>query len=242
MSVEKDKLWSAYLDGELSTSEAAGFDESLTPRECQRLQSEMRLERGLAEVMQEATPCPDAVWAQVRARIQAQSVARPVATRWSPRWLAVAAGILFLVGVSLAYGRFDATPAFLNVPSSVSELVAHSEWRESWDNAQTYLHDHNIQLALRPLEPEKLDVHRRLEFLGASHATYHGADVVELFFECCNRPIMLSVAAKDSDAALKMVASAGVGDVKESRVIGDYVVAYVGHHPAYGLMSVFEEI
>ena len=59
---EREKLWMAYLDGEMTSTEAAAFDASLTPEERARLAGEMRLESGLAAALQGDVVCPDAVW------------------------------------------------------------------------------------------------------------------------------------------------------------------------------------
>lgn len=236
MSIDNEKQWSAYLDGELSTSEAARFDESLAPRDNERLQAEMRLERGFAEVLSEATRCPDTTWAQICRDVHMQPKTRPTAWRWTGPLAALAATILILIGAALAYQQANANPPFLDIPADISFLP---EWHDEWDHAQSYLHENNIQLALRPLDQSQLKLHGKIEFIGANHTTYHGVDVVQLYFECCRRPVMLSVAVKGSDAAHHMHTAKCV---RKCREVGDYVVALVANHGADGLLDAFVEI
>lgn len=242
MSIEREKLWSAYLDGELSASEAASFDESLSPRESDRLAAEMRLENGLGDALSQAPPCPDAVWASLQTKIQPGPATMRASAKWYKPTLPAAIAMIVLIGAGAAYFQYQREAAFLRLPGTVDDLALHAEWRESWTHVQDFFHENHFELALRPLDSEDLDVHSRIQFLGASRQQYHGEDVIELMFDCCRRPIMLAVARRDSDAAAAIAKSVGEGTVRDSRIVGDYVVAYVGNHPAYGLMDIFVEI
>lgn len=242
MSSDKEKMWSAYLDGELSTSEAAAFDESLSQREGERLASELRLEHAIGDTLAQSTRCPDLVWARVQAQLHATSRSTIRTPHWSTRILAAAACLAMLFGAGWAFARLNNAPHFLDMPASVPELALNAEWRDSWEHVQEYLEGYDVHLALRPLDSDELDLHDSIRFVGAARQRYHGEDVIELMFDCCKRPIMLTLVPKQSDAATKIAESVGVGDVRETRVVGDYMVAYVGHHPAYGLMDIFAEI
>ena len=71
---EHEKLRSAYLDGELSASESARFDESLTPGQRERLAGEMRFESAMSETLSKGASCPDALWLRTLARREAAPV------------------------------------------------------------------------------------------------------------------------------------------------------------------------
>jgi hypothetical protein len=243
MSMDQEKAWSAYLDGEMSTPEASAFESSLAERGYRRLEAEMKLEAGMAETLCTGGDCPDAVWDRTREMLQAQMKATSGhGILWDRRVLALAASILVCVGAAWAYYAYTGTPSFMVVPASARELAARTESEPIWENAETYLHDHNIQLALRPLESDTLDVHDSLEFLGATHVRYHGEEVVELLFDCCSKPIVLAVAPRHSHVASMMTEAVGGGNVQGTQVVGDYVVAVVAKHRANGLMNVFAEI
>ncbi len=243
MSMDQEKAWSAYLDGELSTPEASAFEASLADRGYRRLEAEMKLEAGIAEALCTGGDCPGPVWDRTRDMLQAQMKAKSGhVLPWDRRVMAVAASILVCIGAAWAYYEYTGTPSFMVLPASPGELAERTESEPIWENAETYLHDHNIQLSLRPLESDKLDVHDSIEFLGATHVNYHGEEVVELLFDCCDKPIVLAVAPKESHVASMMTGAVGGGNVQGTQVVGDYVVAVVGRHRVYGLMNVFAEI
>jgi hypothetical protein len=238
MSSEQEKLWSAYLDAELSASEATAFEESLTERSRQRLEAEVRLERGLGEALCADAACPAATWGRIEQMIRAQ--AAPT-RRWNPWWtrIAAAAMLALMAGSVWAYNHYVSTPPFLQPADSVMALEDLDELGPNWAYAENYLREHGIHLTLQPLDPGALDLHGRLEFLGASHVAYRGDEVVQLLFVCCRKPIRVAVAPKDSRAAARMKAAVDGDRVRGTREVGDYVVAVVGRHRADGLMNVF---
>ena len=53
MSMDREKLWQAYLDGELSIAETSEFEATLNAEERDRLQAEKSFESGLADALSE---------------------------------------------------------------------------------------------------------------------------------------------------------------------------------------------
>ena len=99
MDGKKERLWQAYLDGELSTGESAEFEQSLSPSEREGLASEMRFERALAERLGENAHCPDEVWERTKALVagaEAPALAQSSRRRWY--W-----GVATLAAASIAF-------------------------------------------------------------------------------------------------------------------------------------------
>lgn len=58
MKKNLDMMRQAYLDGELSASEASEFEATLDAAERERLAAEVRFENGLAERLAQDAKCP----------------------------------------------------------------------------------------------------------------------------------------------------------------------------------------
>ena len=67
MDNNQEQVWQAYIDGELSATEMAGFEASLSPEEQERLTSDIQFVRGLSERLSEDAACPCDVWERTKA-------------------------------------------------------------------------------------------------------------------------------------------------------------------------------
>ena len=103
-NVKKGIYWQAYLDGELSASEAADFEANLDDRERQLLASEMSFESAFAEKLGMDATCPDQVWENTRALIEAKRAPRRSMKRlyYGAATFAAAASIAFMIAPCLA--------------------------------------------------------------------------------------------------------------------------------------------
>ena len=79
--MDKEKLWVAYLDGQLSASETVSFEAALTEAERNHAAQEVLLERALGDSLQEAPVCPDVLWQAVAAELSASAVSRAASSR-----------------------------------------------------------------------------------------------------------------------------------------------------------------
>jgi hypothetical protein len=238
-------MWSAYLDGELTASEAAEFDQSLSDDDRQRLTGEVRLEQGLADALSRGGACPIEVWKRTCAAIQSQSGTPANVTPFSPRmWrgmAALAAAVLVVVGL-VAYQNANTTPEFLQMEArTVTQLAETAEIPAgSVDELNRVLHDTlDIHLTMRPLDAPigtQEHVHPR-SVVGAHHVTYRGEDVVELLFNCCSKPVKMVVMPEGSAAAHAVGTAVANGEIQAVRDLGGYVVALVGEHEATGLLD-----
>jgi len=244
MNERKEHLWQAYVDGELSAGEAAEFEASLTEDDRERLAEDMRFERALAERLSEGAECPDDVWERTRAMVQEQAPPIAALPSRAKRWrlgaatLAAAASVAFFISqyTSFLTGP-DFGPAIL-AASTLEELAEKSEIEPGVDAAVEFFEESGIDLALVVDQPTE-GQHRRVEVVGARHDSLGGEDVTELLMGCCGFPLKLLVAKRDSAAAHEIsVATTGDSDIQSTRIVGDYLAAVVGHHPAHALLDV----
>lgn len=248
MAGNKEHLWQAHIDGQLSAAEASAYENSLTPAERELLAADARFERRLGETLGQPVACPADVWQRALAKVQIENVAgpNPQAKRlrrwlWGGATLAAAASVAF--GLSLALwpkGPLGA-PSIALAAGSVRELRSQAQTDRTEKAAEAFLHVRNVDVRV-VLDIDRLyavtHYDHRMAFLGAGSELFEDQEIAELFFDCCNHPAKLVIAHQDSSAARALTRALGnYGDVQVVRDAGDYVVAVVGKHPAYDLID-----
>lgn len=244
MSTQQDNLWSAYLDGELTASEAAAFDSSLSPTERERLQAEVRFETAMGEILGRASGCPADVWDRTIGAIST-STARPSReTPWRQFGALAVAAVLMLTAGFAVYRSVFALPAFLDgdlAPDALTHLeIASSDVRE----VNAYLHDHGVTLTLHPFgdgEQFTRPGHHTVVLLGASEEEFAGDQVAEIIYECCGKPIKVIVAPKSGPVGDAVRKAIRMDAVRDYRTIGGYIAVLVGNHPTRGLLELLSD-
>lgn len=243
MSVQREHMWSAYLDGELSASEAAEFDQTLTPAEKDLLQSEVRFERALGDVLSRGGACPEDVWQRTMSAVS--TLGGPSSRSTRGRWFGgLAAAAVALICAAGYYQTVLAVPGFLRMKEDSIEELRAELIAPSSDVAQVndFLHNHGVTLTLYPApEGKKFRFHQSPELLGASERSYRGEHVPEILYECCGKPVKLVILPRNSvaaDAARKAIKRDAVC---EYRTIGDYIVVVVGTHTSRGILDLLNE-
>ncbi len=252
MKKNVEQYWQAHLDGELSASEAADFEASLTDAQREQLAVDMRVERVLAEHLGRDAECPDEVWERTKARIAQLDEARTshVTSRrrwyWGAATLAAAAALAFVISVIAPMGDSPESSSVIMAASSVEELVATSEAGSGSDSAERYIREKGVALYLE--DESFLDTIRGLHYdvhiIGARQEWHDGEPVTEVLFECCERPVKILLASLDSKVAGEIglaTAHAQKGHVQATRVVGDYLVAVVSRHETHGLLDMIAE-
>ena len=244
MSIGNDRVLSAYLDGELSASEASEFDRVLTESERQRLAGEVVLERALADALAKDAACPDVAWDRLRDSIQAQSqrASNGVRGRWRGKALLAAAAVL-VVGIAGVFAMVggERTDFLRMTERDVAELKeASAVDAVSLAAVNEYVHARGYGIDVVPIVNSEVRHHRR-ELLGAREHSYRGEKVMELLFDCCGKPLKVVVAARNGSAARHIAEALARGEIQASRPVGDYVAAVVGRHKAVNLLDLVTE-
>ncbi len=240
MSHERDRLWSAYLDGELSSREAADFHQTVSPEERVRLAQEVCLETALVERLTLQSECPSEVWRRLRDRIDKRTkrgrFARLIGRRRA-RWavgIASAAAVLvaLLVWQVLREARHEGVVQedLYEVADDVPALVRSAEVAGDIVRVRSFMAAHGIDVHLKAIPSSGEAGGHEVRLVGARKV--HGRDEagVELFFACCGQPVKVILAALGSDLARELAAAQERGQVRNSRVVGGFLAAAVGRH------------
>jgi len=239
----REQLWQAYLDGELSACEAAQFEATLSDAEQRQLAAEMRFDRALADRLRRDADCPDALWERTRAKLA--PAARPGrARRLVLTGAALAAALLAVFVLPELYPMgFSTGSDVIHAARSVEDLIAQSETEPGLTNVQEYLDDKGVSLKL--LKDCALfrgaPGHPPGKVLGVRQIRFGGTRVTEVFVDCCGRPVKFVLAPQGSRAARLLAEAAALhNDVQAANDVGDYAVAVVARHPADRLMNLFD--
>ena len=252
MKNNAEQYWQAYLDGELSASEAADFEASLTDGQREQLAVDMRVERILAEHLGRDAECPDEVWERTKARVaRLNETGTPHATSrrrwyWGTATLAAAAAFAFVISIIAPIGGSPELSSVVLAATSVEELVATSEAEPGSDSAEKYIREKGVSLHLE--DDSLLETirghHYDLRIIGARQELHNGEPVTEVLFECCGRPIKVVLASLDSNVAGEIglaAAQAQEGHGQATRVVGGYLIAVVSRHESHGLLDMISE-
>jgi hypothetical protein len=247
MNTDREQMWQAYVDGELSACEAAQFETSLTEAERTRLAAEMRFERALSEQLREDCPCPEAAWQRAReAVISCEMASAPTRSRrfaLAGATLAAAAAVALVLSYAPGYLDSARDAKVIHAAESIEELEAESETDRGWESVQAYLDAHGIELTLT--ERKQLLgflFHRRIELIGARQVKFSGGLVTELLIDCCDKPVKLILAKKHSEAgrALLRAAAEDNTDIQGTRKVNGYIAAVVAIHPSNFLLNLVD--
>lgn len=231
---EKERLWSAYIDGELTAAEAARFEDSLPDVERQRLTAESRFERGLAERLSAPVTCPERLWEDTRAAVVRHDNARQTKPSMS-RWIVGLGGLAAAMLIAVVFvGPQLGEPALASV-LQVNDWPSEVPVPES--AVEDYFGQRNIQLHLNHPPPDSGVLHHPMDLLGAAPGTYNGDEFVQVYARCCGKPVKLVVAPSDSALARKIEKPSWRRQVQEVWTVGDYTAILVGNHRARPLLD-----
>lgn len=229
---DKERLWSAYLDGELTAAEAARFDQSLTPDERARLMAEMKVEAQINERLGAEVTCPDAVWQNAVAAVRQNEITsdgiRP-ATRWIAGLSAVAAALI--VATVFIVPRYS-PPALASV-LSVDQYSCVNDIRVPEAEVNEYLRQRSFFVRIE--NESSIPTHHKSFLAGVATREHKGEEFVEVYFGCCRRPVKVIVTPYDSKLAglIRDAAKRSkTPSVQKIDRVGGYIAVLVGEHPA----------
>ena len=236
---EKEKLMMAYLDGQMSATEASAFDDTLTPEERDFMAAEMRIETGLAEALGGDAACPDALWRRTQLCMRNQNT-QPRRQRTALRgWLAAAAALVIAAGLYFVFSPKEDQRLFAMVEASVDELATTADVPAEDAALRDFLKAHGLDIAFEAFSDVHPESPHLAALLGARVRTYNDEPTVELLYNCCGRPARI-VLAKEGTASAKQLEQAmnvktvqRVGKVRGhvAGVISDHCRRVDGHHP-----------
>ena len=206
MNMEQEHKRTAWLDGELSASEAAAFLAELSDAERHELEQEKHLNEGIASLLRADAPCPLSAWKRATAAVyEAEAAQTRTRFQWRKAALIAApiAAVLLVVLMLAVPSTTDATPTFLKLAgATVPELEHYSSVQPERDQVDQLLRQYGFNLSLDEISvPAHEEAQgRTLRLIGASTATYRGETVVVLLFACCNKPTQVVITARGGEA------------------------------------------
>jgi hypothetical protein len=238
--LNKEKLWVAYLDGQLSASESVAFEATLSDVERSQAARELLLERAFGEALQEAPPCPDQLWMQVAGQIAAAQPRPSLAGQ--PRVLAaalisLAALTLFTFGDSL--WRQRPVEPILALAAGLPEFEQQSSTSGELDAVVDFMRQRDVQLMLTDVATVPGIGRHPVRLVGASEQGCHGNSVVEIRFECCHKPVKVVLAVAGTKASSILQEGNRSGEVQHLRREGAYLIGVVSKHHAPDLTQLF---
>lgn len=240
---EREKRWMAYMDGQMSTSEALEFERSLSSREQDRIGGEVKLESAICESLMGRQCCPIALWNSLADRMKSPAPALSRKVYWASRGLTVlAATALILFGAtlftdsSMNANRVEAGSLRIS-ETDVARYASESEVPATFEAAQKFLNDNAIDLQLANLAHLTTARGHKIEFLGACRSKCKEKSLIELRFSCCGQPAALLVARVGSSGARMIRSASHCGDIQDCREESGYVLAVACGHKSPGLID-----
>ncbi len=245
---EKEALWMAYLDGQMTASESSAFDSSLTPEDRERLAAEMRLEAGLAERLCQCPACPEALWKRLELQMNNGAARR----RRTSLTFAAAAAVALVIGTAwfggiasgLFPGKYDNTVGAVSglaIPDETPEaFAAHAETPApaTREATEKFLLDNNIHLAINDYHEVNPKSRHDVRLVGACKGNCPERTLYEVLFTCCGQPVKIVIAKKGTGGDKMIGKARKCGEIQDMVGMGEYTVAVVGKHPAPDLIDV----
>ena len=245
MNPKTEQMWQAYIDGEMSATEMAAFEESLSASERQLLASDVKFERALSDRLAEDATCPCDVWERTKTLLKSQTensgdIVPFTRSRYQYYGTIVAAAMITLM-VSWLIPAFTGPSApVILAEGTVDELAALSELNNpSHEQVQQYMQQNNYKIRLVEINTMRIvQVHSGVKLLGAARSNKN--NVIELYFACCGHPVKIILAERDTPEACDIGHALGQdNDLQDVRLVGNYVAGIVGKHPSVGLLDIF---
>ena len=224
----------AYMDGQMSASEALEFERSLSPEDQKRLNDEVRLEAAICDSLAGGECCPVALWKSLALRMQNQTPRGRRFTVWQRRLIAVAAAVAIVTISTVTYQRLaqDSSRAVAQgvgiTEDNLADFASKTEVPGTREATQRYLDEHKIGLELVDIDSSPADAHHTIKLLGACKGNCPEGTLIEVRLTCCNKPIKLLVAKVGTHGARLIRRAKRCGTVKTSHVIDGFVTALVG--------------
>ncbi len=238
---KRDQLWSAYLDGELSPSEALEHEATQSSGSSRQMPDERQFESALGERLTQGPACPDALWNDVSDQLEGK-VRAPVQPRLRELVLKVAAaGLLMALAAPLIVRHFS-TSERLDVEQllsvkTVSAMESLVEVAGDESQITKLFADASVPMRLLPVTafPESGDHATRL--LGARRIAVGGEDVVEVMWECCDEPVLMKIMQADGVVASMILDAADEARITGLHRVGQHLVVLIGAHATPGFMD-----
>jgi len=246
---DQEKRWMAYMDGQMSASEALDFEHTLDARDRARLDQEVRLESTISDCFGDGPCCPVQLWNDL-----ADKIAQPASAKagrivyWASRTVVVLAATAAIV-ISAPYfeGAFSEGSGAAATDGIAIQETSRAEFSTgvvavSYEEAEKYLHENNINIHLAHYTDEMSGHRHAPEFLGVCRGRCPEGTLYELRFWCCNKPLKILIARRGTAGEKMLKGAVSCGDASEAEAEDEYVTAFVGEHSSSALRHVLRPV
>jgi anti-sigma factor RsiW len=246
-SSERIERLLALADGQLSPSDRASLEPTLTPEEKVFVDEERALIQAARGALNDKK-IPNELWERITAQIHTAS--QPTATetrsiwrRWTSYAGLAAASILLVVGV--AWWTTQTPPATLTawLDRAKSETVANlrnsADVGPQLNDIRDLLKQQGLDVKTEGLamlmQQPRMGGHETY-LLGAAKVDFEGRPAVVLLFECCKEPVQVVLTSRATDEAVaRQTDMAGL--VVAERMVGNAHAVLISRHDARGLLD-----
>ena len=218
-----DKLWSAYMDGELSASEALEFEKSLTEEQKEQIAAEKKFEGALDKALCKDVSCPDQVWNNVKSTLEKDSK-KPLSYRIMPV-LALASSII--IAAVIMFTKPDVKRDEFKV-INLDKLIKKVQSEPSLEKVEEFLKksDFAIKINGQKISEDKHD----LKLLGAYKSKLGDNQIATVVFSCCDKPVKIVIVNTKTEAEKILLEEYEKGNIKATSQIGDYKIGVISDH------------
>jgi hypothetical protein len=222
--MNKDKLLSAYLDGELTVSESDAFEKSKSHVELEHIRKEKHFEEVLNNHLTSGVSCPDHLWLEIIKEIKSKK--KPILLYLLTSAAALAACLMFFFKSDIEAER----------PSTIAELNAASLIKGTLIDVNRFLSENKIDLTLSKM---MVSPNHTQKIIGANIENIDGDEIVTLYFDCCGSPVKVYILPKESNAEkfVQKKDSSWNDNIKAQSKSGNYRLALIAKHGGMNILS-----
>ena len=228
---QKDLLWQAYIDGEMTACEAAEFEQSLNPQELDRLTGEMRFESALSDNLTAKMSCPQSAWSRIQKELSdaGMDIPKTIPFYRTPAFYGSIGALAAAVVLMFTVMNKPLNSAELTVPVDIPlNLTAGTE-----NELNSFFTDNGINIHVA----EPPDAYHNIELKGMRYASFAGEDIVELYYTCCGKPVDIMLVKKGSKAEEALASDVNKSRIQAIKDVGDYRAALLSIHPSSDVLA-----
>ena len=242
---KKELIRQAYMDEQLSVEEVIDFEGELCRSEKVEIEKDKQFERSLFSFLANDAECPDAVWQEVRDRIEIQSTSWFTGIRQKIFNLRLAAAVALLIFLIAAFvirvgPTSNVTQAKHPVlfSGNLHEFSKPATLRGDPESIRQSLFDNGFYVSFG--QPEKSADHS-VEFLGMRYITMNNETVAQLYFSCCLRPVTVLISRNKQDFAehYLQIENSFKTMFNASKKTDNYRIFIMGPHPPRHILDLF---
>ena len=233
----------AYMDGELSAADRAGFERGLTVGQKRLIAVDRAIQSDLVGCMERLDRCPDALWSRVKSEMGRPSQR---VRRWHFGPLSTIAACLVL-GIGLLcidYAISQPIEYEVSFPDDVQQFAENAAIKGDQDSIEKALHAQGFNVRIGDIATCNRRHQHYVTLLGVNMLEIGGREYpcAHLRFSCCGQPISTFV-VKESRRITPESFSVADPSAKVDRAVhhaNGYLIVTMGPHPTTAVASLFD--